>query len=46
MSSQPTVSQHLNISKSAGILEGHRDGNQMFYSVCNKEAIKVIMALS
>jgi len=43
---QPTVSQHLNILKAAGILEGHREGNQMLYSVCSKEARKIIMALS
>ena len=42
---QPTVSQHLNILKAAGILEGHRDGNQIHYSVCSEEAIKVIKAL-
>lgn len=43
---QPTVSQHLNILKAAGILKGHRDGNQMLYSVCNKEISEIIMALS
>lgn len=43
---QPTVSQHLNILKAAGVLEGHRNGNQMLYSVCSKEAKKIVMALS
>ena len=43
---QPTVSQHLNILKAAGILKGHRDGNQIHYSVCSDEARKVIEALS
>lgn len=43
---QPTVSQHLNILKSAGILEGHRDGNQVLYSVCNNDVRKIIAALS
>ena len=42
---QPTVSQHLNILKAAGILDGHRDGNQMLYSVCNNEARKIVEAL-
>ena len=43
---QPTVSQHLNILKAAGILEGHRDGNRMHYSVISKEARRIVMALS
>ncbi len=43
---QPTVSQHLNILKAAGILEAHRIGNQMLYSVCSKEARKIVKALS
>lgn len=43
---QPTVSQHLNILKAAGVLEGHRDGNQILYSVCNKDVRKIIMAMS
>ena len=42
---QPTVSQHLNILKAAGILEGYRQGNQMLYSVCSEDAKKVIEAL-
>ena len=42
---QPTVSQHLNILKSAGIIEAKRDGNQMRYSVCSEQARKVIKAM-
>lgn len=42
---QPTVSQHLNILKGAGIIEGQRDGNQILYSVINKEAEKIILSL-
>jgi DNA-binding transcriptional ArsR family regulator len=42
---QPTVSQHLNILKAAGILKGIRCGNQMHYSVMDDEAIKIIEAL-
>jgi DNA-binding transcriptional ArsR family regulator len=42
---QPTVSQHLNILKAAGIIEGERDGNQIRYSVCNSEAKKIVEAL-
>ena len=43
---QPTVSQHLNILKAAGILKGQRDGNQIRYTVCSDEARKIIKALS
>jgi ArsR family transcriptional regulator len=42
---QPTVSQHLNILKAAGILEGIRCGNQIHYSVVDTAAKKVILAL-
>ncbi len=42
---QPTVSQHLQILKAAGIIEGKRDGNQVLYSVRSKEASKIIGAL-
>ncbi len=42
---QPTVSQHLNILKAAGILEGVRCGNQMHYSVVDPEAKKIVLAL-
>jgi ArsR family transcriptional regulator len=42
---QPTVSQHLNILKAAGIIEGERIGNQVRYSVCSLEARKVAVAL-
>ncbi len=42
---QPTVSQHLNILKSAGIIEGQRIGNQVHYMVINKEAKIIVQAL-
>ena len=42
---QPTVSQHLNILKAAGILEGERMGNEVHYSVCNADARKIVSAL-
>lgn len=42
---QPTVSQHLNILKSAGIICVKRDGNHMVYSVCSDEAAKIVKAL-
>lgn len=42
---QPTVSQHLNILRSAGIIECKRDGTKMFYSVRSAEAEKIVAAL-
>jgi DNA-binding transcriptional ArsR family regulator len=42
---QPTVSQHLHILKAAGILEGRRVGNEMHYSVCSPEAVKIVTVL-
>jgi DNA-binding transcriptional ArsR family regulator len=42
---QPTVSQHLNILKAAGILKGVRCGNQIHYSVVNNEVKKILVAL-
>jgi ArsR family transcriptional regulator len=43
---QPTVSQHLNILKAAGIIEGVRDGNQIHYSVICPEAKRIVLALA
>ena len=42
---QPTVSQHLNILRAAGIIQGQREGNQILYSVCSGEARKIVQAL-
>jgi ArsR family transcriptional regulator len=42
---QPTVSQHLNVLRAAGIIECKREGTQMFYSVCSAEAGKIVAAL-
>jgi DNA-binding transcriptional ArsR family regulator len=42
---QPTISQHLNILKAAGIIKGVRAGNEVHYSVCNDEARQVVLAL-
>ncbi|MDD5675803.1 MAG: metalloregulator ArsR/SmtB family transcription factor [Chitinivibrionales bacterium] len=42
---QPTVSQHLNVLKAAGILKAERIGNEMHYSVCSAEARKIAAAL-
>ena len=42
---QPTVSQHLNVLKSAGIIEGFRNGNQICYKVTNQTAKNIFAAL-
>jgi DNA-binding transcriptional ArsR family regulator len=42
---QPTVSQHLNILKAAGIIEGLRMGNEVHYSVVDSGAKKIVQAL-
>ena len=42
---QPTVSQHLSILKSAGIIRGERHGNTVSYSVCNKDVVNIINSL-
>jgi ArsR family transcriptional regulator len=39
---QPTVSQHLNILKSAGIIKGYRNGTQVCYKIENCEVLKII----
>lgn len=43
---QSTISQHLQKLKSAGIIEGRRNGLEIFYRVCNDkvgELIKVLL---
>ena len=44
--SQPTVSQHLSILKSAKVLVSHRNGNQICYKVENPKVIKILGQLS
>lgn len=39
---QPTVSQHLNILKNAGIITGYKNGTQICYKVTNDEARKIV----
>lgn len=43
---QPTVSQHLNILKACGVIEGFRNGNQICYKVTNEIAGKIFEALN
>jgi len=42
---QATVSQHLALLKNKGIIEGRRDGVEVFYHVISKEARNIVSAL-
>ncbi len=42
---QATVSQHLALLKNKGIIEGKRDGVEVFYHVISDEARSVVGAL-
>lgn len=39
---QSTVSQHLSILKSRGVIEGRREGSEVFYSLANDEVKDVV----
>lgn len=42
---QPTVSQHLNILKNAGVITSHKKGTQVCYKVTDETAKKIISTL-
>ncbi|PLY00629.1 MAG: ArsR family transcriptional regulator [Desulfuromonas sp.] len=42
---QATVSQHLALLKNKGVIEGRRDGVEVFYKVVNKEAESIVGSL-
>lgn len=42
---QPNISQHLAILKSAGIIEGYRNGVKICYKVVDEQTKKIIKAL-
>ena len=42
---QATVSQHLALLKNKGIIEGKRDGVEVFYQVTSTEACKIVESL-
>lgn len=42
---QATVSQHLALLKNKGIIEGRRDGVEVFYQVTSEESRKIVEAL-
>jgi ArsR family transcriptional regulator len=43
---QPTISQHLNILRAAGVLSCMREANRMLYSFTSRRAEKIVRALS
>lgn len=42
---QSTMSQHLQKLKSAGIIEGRREGTEIYYRVCNEKVAEIIKIL-
>lgn len=42
---QPTVSQHLNILKNAGIITGFKKGTQVCYRVTDEATKKIVKSL-
>jgi ArsR family transcriptional regulator len=43
--SQPTISQHLNVLKTLGIVKGYRKGNQICYKLSNDVVKKIYDAI-
>lgn len=43
--SQPTVSQHLNILKNAGIINSERKGTQICYRIINEKVKNIIRSM-
>ncbi len=42
---QATVSQHLALLKNKGVIQGHRDGVEVYYQVTSDEARRVVSTL-
>lgn len=42
---QPSVSQHLNILKNAGVITGYKKGTQVCYKVTNATVLKIVKVL-
>jgi ArsR family transcriptional regulator len=42
---QATVSQHLALLKNKGVIEGRRDGVEVFYHVVSDDARRIVSAL-
>jgi len=43
---QPTISQHLNILKNAGIISGFKKGTQVCYKITDEKTKKIIKSLN
>lgn len=43
--SQPLVSQHLRVLKMAGLINGHRTGRKVTYSLVDHEILEIIGSL-
>lgn len=43
---QSNVSRHLFVLKSAGIVEGKREGNEIYYEVVSKKVIELVQLLA
>lgn len=39
---QPSISQHLNLMKAKAILSSRRNGTQIFYSIANRNVVRII----
>ncbi len=39
---QPNVSQHISKLKAAGIIKGQREGKNIYYSICENEAVDTL----
>lgn len=44
--SQSLISQHVNILKKAGIIEGKREGNIIWYEICSETTKKVLQNIN
>lgn len=42
---QSTISQHIQKLKSAGVIEGRREGLEIYYKICSDKATKIIEIL-
>jgi ArsR family transcriptional regulator len=42
---QSTISQHLQKLRTAGIIEGRRNGLEIYYSVCNEKVAQLIKVI-
>ena len=42
---QPTISQHINVLKTLGIVKGYRKGNQIYYKLDNDLVRKIYRVL-